>query len=175
MNLYNIYAMQIVQRDIHILTFCFYDFQLISIIQFHVHDEFHKEHTKRTINHLVILLERLILSTLYCVSPHCKNSIFRPQPSIFPINKAKNFHLKIPRLAFVGRKCNNLLEAHVNCETMAEAACCAQMLLFGTNPCNTDCWCNVLFIRKENAKKESNWGGNGEPKREYKKEMQKGN
>ena len=165
--------MQIVQRDIHILTFCFYDFQLLSIISFH--DEFHKEHTKRTINHLVILLERLILSTLYCVSPHRKNSIFRPQPSIFPINKAKNFHLKIPRLAFVGRKCNNLLEAHVNCETMAEAACCAQMLLFGTNPCNTDCWCNVLFIQKGNAKKESNWGGNREPKREYKKEMQKGN
>ena len=58
---------------------------------------------------------------------------------------------------------------------MAEAACCAQMLLFGTNPCNTDCWCNVLFIQKGNAKKESNWGGNREPKREYKKEMQKGN
>ena len=167
--------MQIVQRDIHILTFCFYDFQLISIIQFHVHDEFHKEHTKRTINHLVILLERLILSTLYCVSPHRKNSIFRPQPSIFPINKAKNFHLKIPRLAFVGRKCNNLLEAHVNCETMAEAACCAQMLLFGTNPCNTDCWCNVLFIQKGNAKRNQIGEKNREPKREYKKEMQKGN
>ena len=28
--------------------------------------------------------------------------------------------MKIPRLAFVGRKCNNLLEAHVNCETMAK-------------------------------------------------------
>ena len=117
----------------------------------------------------MILLERLILSTLYCVSPHRKNSIFRPQPSIFPINKAKNFHLKIPRLAFVGRKCNNLLEAHVNCETMAEAASCAQMLLFGTNPCNTDCWCTVMFIGKCFV-----FDGSCAARREFKKGMEKG-
>ena len=57
---------------------------------------------------------------------------------------------------------------------MAEAACCAQMLLFGTNPCNTDCWCNVLFIQKGNAKKESNWEKIGNQKGNIKRKCKKG-
>ena len=56
---------------------------------------------------------------------------------------------------------------------MAEAASCAQMLLFGTNPCNTDCWCNVLFIQKGNAKKESKRNQKGNIKRKCKKGIKK--
>ena len=52
---------------------------------------------------------------------------------------------------------------------MAEAASCAQMLLFGTNPCNTDCWCTVMFIGKCFV-----FDGSCAARREFKKGMEKG-